>query len=99
MLASPLVQDAWDPAAWKCSVQLAVVVKVIPLRSGGFDQLLPGRADPLAAVADIGISDTTVASASATGADYVLRHDQRFRAKQEEHKILNLPQHITGRRK
>ena len=98
MLASPLVRDAWDPAAWKCSVQLAVVVKVIPLRSGGFDQLLPGRADPLAAVADISISDTTVASASATGADYVLRHDQRFRAKQGEHKILNLPQHITGRR-
>ena len=25
MLASPLVRDAWDPAAWKCSVQPAVV--------------------------------------------------------------------------
>ena len=58
--------------------------KVIPLRSEGFRQLLPGRADPLAAAADIGISDTTVASASATHADYVLRQDQRFRAKQGE---------------
>ena len=25
MLASPLVRDAWDPAAWKCSVQPAVI--------------------------------------------------------------------------
>ena len=83
MLASPLVRDAWDPAAWKCSVQLAVVVTVIPLRSGGFDQLLPSRADPLAAAADIGISDTTVASASATGADYVLGTTSDFALSRE----------------